>query len=60
MERNKRTVLFVTHDLHEAIFLSDIVVVITNRPGRVKSINPVELPWLLEEVELFKQWLAAS
>ena len=33
-ERNKRTVLFVTHDLHEAIFLSDIVVVFTNRPGR--------------------------
>jgi NitT/TauT family transport system ATP-binding protein len=42
-ERNRRTVLFVTHDLHEAIFLSDIVVVFTNRPGRVKSIIPVEL-----------------
>jgi NitT/TauT family transport system ATP-binding protein len=42
-ERNKRTVLFVTHDLHEAIFLCDIVVVFTNRPGRVKSIIPVEL-----------------
>ena len=41
--RCKRTVLFVTHDLHEAIFLSDIVVVFTNRPGRVKSIIPVEL-----------------
>ena len=38
-ERNKRTVLFVTHDLHEAIFLSDIVVVFTNRPGGVKSIT---------------------
>jgi hypothetical protein len=42
-ERNKRTVLFVTHDLHEAIFLSDIVVVFTNRPGGVKSIIPGEL-----------------
>jgi len=42
-ERNKRTVLFVTHDLHEAIFLCDIVLVFTNRPGRVKSIIPVEL-----------------
>jgi NitT/TauT family transport system ATP-binding protein len=41
-ESNKRTVPFVTHDLHEAIFLSDIVVVFTNRPGRVKSIIPVE------------------
>jgi NitT/TauT family transport system ATP-binding protein len=43
-DRSKRTVLFVTHDLHEAIFLSDIVIVFTNRPGRVKSIIPVELP----------------
>jgi NitT/TauT family transport system ATP-binding protein len=43
-ERSKRTVLFVTHDLHEAIFLSDVVVVFTNRPGRVKSIVPIALP----------------
>jgi NitT/TauT family transport system ATP-binding protein len=43
-ERNKRTVLFVTHDLHEAIFLSDIVIVSSNRPGRVKSIIPIALP----------------
>jgi len=43
-ERNKRTVLFVTHDLHEAIFLSDVVIVSTNRPGRVKSMVPIALP----------------
>jgi len=43
-EKNKRTVLFVTHDLHEAIFLSDTVLVSTNRPGRVKSMIPVDLP----------------
>ena len=43
-EKNKRTVLFVTHDLHEAIFLSDVVIVSTNRPGRVKSIVPITLP----------------
>ena len=43
-EKNKRTVLFVTHDLHEAIFLSDVVIVSTNRPGRVKSIVPIPLP----------------
>jgi len=43
-ERNKRTVLFVTHDLHEAIFLSDIVIVFTNRPGRVKSVVRIDLP----------------
>jgi NitT/TauT family transport system ATP-binding protein len=43
-EKNKRTVLFVTHDLHEAIFLSDVVLVSTNRPGRVKSAIPIDLP----------------
>jgi ABC-type nitrate/sulfonate/bicarbonate transport system ATPase subunit len=37
-------VLFVTHDLHEAIFLSDVVLVSTNRPGRVKSMIAVDLP----------------
>jgi ABC-type nitrate/sulfonate/bicarbonate transport system ATPase subunit len=43
-EKHKRTVLFVTHDLHEAIFLSDVVIVSTNRPGRVKSMVPIDLP----------------
>lgn len=43
-ESTRKTVLFVTHDLHEAIFLSDVVVVFTNRPGRVKSIVPIDLP----------------
>ncbi len=43
-ESTRKTVLFVTHDLHEAIFLSDVVVVFTNRPGRVKSIIPIDLP----------------
>jgi NitT/TauT family transport system ATP-binding protein len=43
-DSSKRTVLFVTHDLHEAIFLSDIVIVFTNRPGRVKSVVPIQLP----------------
>ena len=43
-DSTKKTVLFVTHDLHEAIFLSDLVVVFTNRPGRVKSMVPIDLP----------------
>jgi NitT/TauT family transport system ATP-binding protein len=43
-EKKKRTVLFVTHDLHEAIFLSDRVIVSTNRPGQVKSVVTVTLP----------------
>jgi NitT/TauT family transport system ATP-binding protein len=39
----QKTVVFVTHDLDEAVFLSDIVVVLASRPGRVASIVPIQL-----------------
>jgi sulfonate transport system ATP-binding protein len=42
--RDRRTVVFVTHDLEEAIALSDYVVVLTARPGRVKSVHAIDLP----------------
>jgi NitT/TauT family transport system ATP-binding protein len=38
------SVLFVTHHIEEAIALADRVVVFTARPGRVKTIVPVDLP----------------
>jgi NitT/TauT family transport system ATP-binding protein len=41
--RDKKTVVFVTHDLEEAIALSDFVIVMTARPGRVKSIHEIKL-----------------
>jgi NitT/TauT family transport system ATP-binding protein len=42
-DQNKKTILFVTHDLIEAIALSDKVVVFTGRPGTVKRIFDVPL-----------------
>jgi len=39
----KKTVLFVTHQIDEAIYLSDRVVVFSGRPGKVKEIIPVAI-----------------
>lgn len=40
----KNTVMFVTHDINEAILLSDRVVVMTPRPGTIKEIIQIDLP----------------
>jgi ABC-type nitrate/sulfonate/bicarbonate transport system ATPase subunit len=41
--KERRTVLFVTHDIDEAILLSDRIVVMTNRPGKIQKIIPIPL-----------------
>ena len=40
----KKTVLFVTHQIEEAVYLSDRVIVMTKRPGRTKKIIDIPLP----------------
>ncbi len=44
-QRTQRTIVFVTHSLQEAVLLSQRVVVMTARPGRIKEILEVKLPY---------------
>jgi NitT/TauT family transport system ATP-binding protein len=41
----RRTVLFVTHDVDEAVFLANRVIVMAARPGRIKEIIKIDLPY---------------
>ena len=43
-ERHQQTVLFVTHDIEEALLLADTVSVMTARPGRIKKRLTIDLP----------------
>jgi NitT/TauT family transport system ATP-binding protein len=43
-EATRKTVLFVTHAIDEAILLGDEIVVMTARPGRIKEVIPINLP----------------
>jgi NitT/TauT family transport system ATP-binding protein len=43
-ERDRKTVLFVTHSVEEAVFLSDRVVMMTRSPGRIRQVIDIDLP----------------
>jgi NitT/TauT family transport system ATP-binding protein len=51
-QTHKRTVIFVTHDLVEAITLSDRIILLSTRPGRVKRTYSVSLPRPRESFEI--------
>ncbi len=44
-EREKKTVLFITHDVDEAVLLATRVVIMSARPGRIKEIVDIDLPY---------------
>jgi len=43
-EHSHKTVLFITHDIDEAILLGDRVYVMTARPGRIKEMVTIDIP----------------
>jgi NitT/TauT family transport system ATP-binding protein len=43
-DRTKKTIVFVTHDIEEAVYLGDRVVVLSARPGRIREEVKIDLP----------------
>jgi len=44
-QENRTTMIFVTHDIDEAIYLANRVVIMNARPGSIKRIVPIDLPY---------------
>lgn len=56
-EVTRKTVIFVTHSLHEAILLSDRVAVMSPRPGKIRAIIAIDLPRPRhEEMESYSEY----
>lgn len=61
-QEHQKTVVFVTHNIREAVLLSDEVVIMSPRPGRIKKVVDIQLPRPrnaeLEESERFQQYIS--
>ena len=44
-EATQKTVLFITHSLIEAVYLSDVIFVMRSSPGRIVETIEVDFPW---------------
>ena len=51
-ERDRKTVLFVTHSVDEAVFLSDKVVMMSRSPGRIRQVVDIDLPRPRRRIDL--------
>ena len=49
------TILFVTHDIDESVYLSDRIVVLTHSPTTVREILPVEIPFPRDQIATKEQ-----
>jgi NitT/TauT family transport system ATP-binding protein len=43
-ERTRKSILYVTHSIHEAVLLADRVAVFSRRPGRLRALLPIPIP----------------
>jgi NitT/TauT family transport system ATP-binding protein len=58
-EQERRTVMFITHDVDEAVYLASRVIVMAARPGRLHRVIPVDLPYpRTEEMRLSPEFTA--
>jgi NitT/TauT family transport system ATP-binding protein len=56
-QKTRKTVIFVTHDVHEAVYLADRVAVMTARPGRIKTIVDTRFDKTAPEVHRTKAFV---